>query len=393
MDYGTYFFTNIASVTAFAICIGLLAWFWRGIAGMRWFAAALAVGWVKLILQGLEGKAPDVLTSMVANELYLVSFVLQFMGFRWFVVRAPFRQRWPWFLLAFLLVLYTILYICRVPYTGNLMNIPFVAVCGISAWMLLRHGKGAFHILSRCAAVILLADMCVAGYRAILTNYRYMCPWETLDAHTDPQWLYSLAAMAFLATFMSMSFLWFLVAELGRVLAEQARTDPLTGILNRRAMEELALRETARSIRHGHPLCMIMIDVDNFKLLNDTRGHVAGDCMLQAMVGTIQTMLRASDLFARNGGDEFALLLPDTPPAAGLLTAERIRRAVEELEIPFDSGTLRITICAGVTQLDSPVDGWESMTRRADAAMYTAKLRGRNQVSTMYSAEWSSGAL
>jgi diguanylate cyclase (GGDEF)-like protein len=393
MDYGTFFFTNIASVTAFAICIGLLAWFWRGIAGMRWFAAALAVGWVKLFLQGLEGKAPDVLTSMVANELYLVSFALQFMGFRWFVVRAPFRQRWPWFLLAFFLVLYTTLYICRVPYTGNLMNIPFVAVCGISAWMLLRHGKGPFGILSRCTAVILLVDMCVAGYRAILTNYRYMRPWETLDAHTDPRWLYSLAAMAFLATFMSMSFLWFLVAELGRVLAEQARTDPLTGILNRRAMEELALRETARSIRHGHPLCIIMIDVDDFKHLNDTRGHAAGDSMLQAMVDEVKNMLRASDLFARTGGDEFAILLPDTPPSAGLQIAERIRHAIETIEVPFESGLLQITISAGVTQLGSPVDGWESMTRRADAAMYAAKQRGRNQVASMFSAEGSPNAL
>jgi diguanylate cyclase (GGDEF)-like protein len=259
--------------------------------------------------------------------------------------------------------------------------------------MLLRHGKGPFGILSRCTAVILLVDMCVAGYRAILTNYRYMRPWETLDAHTDPRWLYSLAAMAFLATFMSMSFLWFLVAELGRVLAEQARTDPLTGILNRRAMEELALRETARSIRHGHPLCIIMIDVDDFKHLNDTRGHAAGDSMLQAMVDEVKNMLRASDLFARTGGDEFAILLPDTPPSAGLQIAERIRHAIETIEVPFESGLLQITISAGVTQLGSPVDGWESMTRRADAAMYAAKQRGRNQVASMFSAEGSPNAL
>ncbi|MDR3724496.1 MAG: GGDEF domain-containing protein [Terracidiphilus sp.] len=392
MDYGTFFFTNIASVTAFAICIGLLAWFWRGITGMRWFAVAIAVGWAKLFLQGLEGKVPVVLSSMIANELYLVAFVLQFMGFRWFIIRTPLRQRWPWFLLALLLILYTILYLCRLPYTGNLMNIPFVTVCGISAWMLFHYGRGPFRILSRYTSVILVADMCVAGYRAILTNLRYMRPWETVNADADPRWLYSLAGMAFLATFMSMSYLWFLMAELGRVLAEQARTDPLTGILNRRAMEEVALRETARSMRHGRPLCMIMIDVDNFKHLNDTRGHAAGDCMLQAMVCTIKNMLRASDLFARTGGEEFAVLLPDTSPSAGLQTAERIRHAVEALEVPFESGPLRITISAGVTQLGSMVDGWESMMRRADAAMYTAKQHGRNQVSTMFSSEKTTDA-
>jgi diguanylate cyclase len=180
---------------------------------------------------------------------------------------------------------------------------------------------------------------------------------------------------------MVMCYLWFLVTELGRVLAVQARTDPLTGTLNRRAMEEIALRETARSIRHCHPLCMVMIDIDNFKHLNDTRGHAAGDRALLGLTSTICTMLRASDIFARTGGEEFAILLPDTTATDGLVTAERLRRAIEELVINYETGPLHITISAGVTQLQSSVDDWEAMMRRADAAMYAAKERGRNSVS------------
>ncbi len=126
------------------------------------------------------------------------------------------------------------------------------------------------------------------SYRAGLTNMRYIRPWETVHAQTDPRWLYSLALVAFLATCMVMCYLWYLVTELSRVLAEQARTDSLTGALNRRAMEEAALRETARSIRHGHGLCMIVLDVDHFKQLNDTRGHAAGDCALQALVSQVK---------------------------------------------------------------------------------------------------------
>jgi diguanylate cyclase (GGDEF)-like protein len=384
MHYGTFFFTNIASVTVFTVCIGLLSLYMRKIVGLRWFAGALVVGLAKLVLQGLEGYAPTVLTGMVANELYLVSFVMQYLGLRWFVVRTPAPGRLVWGATGGILAVYTLFYLLKVPYTGNIVNIPFLAVCGVSARMLLRRGNEAFRMLSRFAAAILCADICVASYRAILTNLHYMRPWETVNAHSDPRWTYSLAAMAFLATFMVMCYLWFLVTELGRELAVQARTDPLTGVLNRRAMEEAALREISRSVRHGHPLCMIMIDIDNFKRLNDTRGHAAGDRALQAMTAEIKSMLRASDLFARTGGEEFAILLPDTAAPACLVTAERLRRAIEDLEIPFESGPIRMTISAGVTQLGKSLNGWEAMMRRADEAMYAAKQQGRNQVSAIF---------
>jgi diguanylate cyclase (GGDEF)-like protein len=380
MDYRTFFFTNIASVTVFTVCLSLLVWFNRRVQGIRWFAGGLIVGLFKLILQGLEGKVPTVLGGMLANELYLISFIMQLMGLRWFVVRKPMRSRWPLMAIGLVLVVYTIMFLLRIPYCGNVINIPFVVVCGASAWILFKHGSGPFAPVSRVSAVILCAEMGVAAYRAFLTNLSYMRPWETVTAQPDPRWLYSLAAMAFLATCMVMCYLWFLVTELERELAEQVRTDPLTGAMNRRAMEEAALRETARSIRYGHPLCMVMIDMDNFKHLNDTRGHAAGDCALQAFVRQVKTMLRRPDLFARTGGDEFTILLPDTPVPAGILTAERVRLAIEALEASFETGPIKFTVSVGVAQLDSAQGGWEAMMQRADAAMYEAKEHGRNSV-------------
>jgi diguanylate cyclase (GGDEF)-like protein len=273
------------------------------------------------------------------------------------------------------------MFLYHIAYGGNVMNVPFVVVCGASAWMLLQSGRGPFSAVSRVTAVVLLGQLGVAGYRAILTNFKYMRPWETVDAHTDPRWLYSLASAAFLATFMVMCDLWFLVTELQRELAAQACTDPLTGAMNRRAMEEAALRETARSIRCGYPLCMIMIDIDNFKHLNDTRGHAAGDHALKALVHEVRGMLRTQDLLARTGGEEFAVLLPDTPASSGVLAAERVRRAIELLEVPFATGPIKFTISAGVAQLD-PARGFEGMMRLADEAMYEAKEHGRNLVST-----------
>jgi diguanylate cyclase (GGDEF)-like protein len=364
-------------MTVFTACVCLLAWRNRDVVGMRWFAGGLFVGLVKLILQGLEGKVPAVLGSMVPNELYLISSLLQLIGFHWFVVRRPFRHRWPFVVLGLSLAVYTAMFLGKIPYSGNVINLPNVLVCGASAWMLFKHGRAA---VSRTAAVIVSAQAGVMAYRAVLTNFRYIRPWETVHAQTDPRWLYSLAVAAFLATCMVMCYLWYLVTELSRVLAEQARTDSLTGALNRRAMEEAALRETGRSIRYRHQLCMVVLDVDHFKELNDARGHAAGDCALRALVSQVKTMLREQDLIARTGGEEFTILLPDTPASAGLVVAERVRQAIEALEVPFEDQPIRFTVSAGVAQFDPAQGGWESMMRRADSAMYEAKEKGRNSV-------------
>ena len=382
MHYETLFFANIASMTVFTVCISLLAWHNRRVVGMRWFAGSLIVGLVKLILQALEGKVPPFVSSMLQLQLYLISFTMQFMGLHWFVVRKPIRHRWPFVGLALALVVYAVLYAEKIPYSNNVINIPFVMVCGASAWILFRHGRGAFATVSQMTGIILCGEMGVAAYRAVLTNERYAQPWKLIHVKTDPEWLYSLAAMAFLATFMVMCDLWFLVAELQGELNMLARTDPLTGALNRRALEEAALREGARSIRYGHVLCMIMLDVDHFKKLNDTRGHAAGDCALQALVQTVKLLLREQDLLARTGGEEFTIMLPETPASKGIVVAERIRQAIEALEVSFATGPIQFTVSLGVAQFDASHGNWEGMMQHADMAMYEAKEHGRNSVAT-----------
>jgi diguanylate cyclase (GGDEF)-like protein len=367
-------------MTVFTVCIILLAWYNRNLKGMIWFAASTAAVLTKLVLQGLEGRI-SVVSGMIANELYLVAIVMQMLGLYWFVVRKPLRNRWFWGALVLVLVVYTIMYFGRIGYGGNVMNIPFVLVCGASAWILLKHGRGPFAAVSRVTAAIVFCEMLVAGYRAVLTNMLYVRPWETVNAESDPRWNYSLASMFFLSTFMVMCELWFLVTELQRELAEQARTDALTGALNRRALEEAALREASRSIRHGNVLCMIVMDIDEFKQINDTHGHAGGDAVLRALVTKAKTMLRVQDLIARTGGEEFTILLPETTVASGIEAAERIRKAVESLEVPYETGTIKFTVSLGVAQFNLAQGDWESMMRRADLAMYEAKELGRNKVS------------
>src|ERR1035441_6156956 len=122
MDYRTFFFTNIVSMTVFAVSVSLLAWRNRSVVGMKWFAGGLLVGLVKLILQGMEGKVPAVLGNMVPNELYLISSVMQLAGLHRFVVRRPFRHRWPFAAIGLALAAYTVMFLARIPYSGNVIN-------------------------------------------------------------------------------------------------------------------------------------------------------------------------------------------------------------------------------------------------------------------------------
>jgi diguanylate cyclase (GGDEF)-like protein len=139
-------------------------------------------------------------------------------------------------------------------------------------------------------------------------------------------------------------------------------------------------REVARSLRSGHTLCLLMIDVDHFKALNDTFGHSAGDMALQGVVTQISGLLRTQDLLARSGGEEFAILLPETSRDRGQLVAERLRAEVEGMDFRYEDSTLRLTVSIGVATLDPHCADFEALMRRADSAMYTAKRLGRNRV-------------
>ena len=126
MDYGTFFFTNIASVTVIAVCISLLAWNNRRVVGLRFFAVAQIVGLSKLILQGLEGKIPLFFASLCASDLYLLSILLQCMGLRWFVVRKSLPRFWPWIAYAIVVVAYGGAFIAGLPYSYNIVNLSFI---------------------------------------------------------------------------------------------------------------------------------------------------------------------------------------------------------------------------------------------------------------------------
>jgi diguanylate cyclase (GGDEF)-like protein/PAS domain S-box-containing protein len=164
-------------------------------------------------------------------------------------------------------------------------------------------------------------------------------------------------------------------------LKQQARMDYLTGIFNRRHLVEQGEIELARAIRYGKPFSLLMLDIDHFKQVNDAHGHRAGDRVLVELGGLLNSTMREVDVVARMGGEEFAILLPETDGQQAAEVAERLRRVVAENPVILDSGTkLQVTVSIGVASLDSSVANIDILLNRADDALYRAKETGRNKV-------------
>ncbi|MDR1935423.1 MAG: GGDEF domain-containing protein [Candidatus Accumulibacter sp.] len=170
------------------------------------------------------------------------------------------------------------------------------------------------------------------------------------------------------------------IAELEKALKEAqqaAFADPLTGALNRRGFERAYAREMARSRRSGGSLALAMIDLDDFKALNDRYGHLAGDQVLAHLVRVLQDSIRPSDVLCRFGGEEFVLMLPDTPVDSACKAVRRFLSEFSSRRMP-DLGQA-VTFSAGVVSHDHP-ESLEEALRRADAAAYAAKRAGKNRI-------------
>ena len=165
-------------------------------------------------------------------------------------------------------------------------------------------------------------------------------------------------------------------------LYESATRDGLTHVLNRQAFTDLLSAEFAYALRHRAPLSVLMIDIDHFKVVNDTHGHPAGDHVLIGVARTLSGALRTEDILARYGGEEFVVLLRETYLDAAKLCAERCRRVIEAAEFLYADARIHVTISIGIALLKEtgPVTA-EALVKLADDRLYEAKSQGRNRVS------------
>jgi diguanylate cyclase (GGDEF)-like protein len=176
-----------------------------------------------------------------------------------------------------------------------------------------------------------------------------------------------------------------ILGDLARIVMDElelrklATTDSLTGSLSRRGFRDEAARDFALARRHKNELSCMVVDIDHFKRINDTHGHAAGDAVLQGLVNVCNRNLRASDYVGRVGGEEFAIMLPQTSGKDALEAAERLRDAVEREVFETPAGKVRITVSLGIAPCDKSVADIDALLRRCDVALYGAKSGGRNR--------------
>jgi diguanylate cyclase (GGDEF)-like protein len=201
----------------------------------------------------------------------------------------------------------------------------------------------------------------------------------TIFIQNQAQILYASSLIIFV--FLMTALLVLLTAQkFQKELLDQSRQDFLTKALNRRAFEGIVEGEWSRALRHDHPTSFLIVDIDHFKKVNDQYGHSAGDNVLVDVSSIAQTVLRQEDIWCRYGGEEFAVMLPETGGKEATAIAERLRCVIEQARITTRNGPLKVTVSIGASERTSGRTHWGEVLEVADQALYKAKSSGRNCV-------------
>ena len=318
-----------------------------------------------------RGKVPDLISIGLANFLIWGGVLFQLIGSQRFFGLKP--KVLPRLLLVIGLTLLSIWFIEGAPnYRARLMISVLYMACMFSAHAYLIYTRGSSSFAHRFALGILLTALASQILR-FATAWIYPLGTGILD--TTPQNLIYIIAYPFVMLLFAIALV---VVATDRVRAEfehLATHDSLTNALTRRHLTEVCQQELERCSRHGRVMSVLLIDVDHFKSINDSKGHQAGDRVLVQFVASVQTLLRRADVIGRLGGEEFVVLLPETSIEVARVVAERIRSKVTELSDPAP-----FTVSIGVTTNRTTADSVDGLMARSDAAMYQAKEKGRNQV-------------
>ena len=195
----------------------------------------------------------------------------------------------------------------------------------------------------------------------------------------DSTWLYYLLAVALLLLVVIGAIAGYIYVLNCRI-KEQSIRDPLTGLYNRRYLDETLPRELSRAQRELTPLSIVMIDLDHFKIINDTYGHAAGDTVLKKTASCLLESIRQNDFICRYGGEEFIVVMPGMPIEQALERMEAFRKKIQNTTITYNTHNLSITVSGGISMFDTHNTTRDELLKAADEALYTSKTHGRNQI-------------
>lgn len=346
------------------------------IKGLDEWALAPAILFLATLLFGARGAIPNFFSILIANLFLIVGAALLYFGSQRFLGCKPSLRLWAGVILVVLVPLAWVSvvqphYGVRIGITSALMALMSFA----HIRLILRHAPRTFSTYFTASSLLVLALAQILRFRSA-----FGLPAEDaiFDNFQPVQTAYiSVHALAILTTTIGMVLM--ATDRLRGELEHLATHDSLTGALNRRAVIEAGELELARCRRNHGIMALLMIDLDHFKIINDSHGHPVGDRVLIDFVARVKSLLRQPDRLGRFGGEEFVALLPETPLTEARVVAERLRAMIEAKAEDLPPYTVSIGI--SVSRLDDT--GFDEIIMRADAALYQAKRAGRNRVESM----------
>ncbi|MEO8159989.1 MAG: GGDEF domain-containing protein [Arenimonas sp.] len=346
---------------------------------LRWWIVATVAHPFGFLLIGLRALVSDWWSTVLSNVLIAVAFAAFAISLRIFN-GSPQRRGRLYALIAATAALAT--WYTRLDPNESLriggISVLFALLLGSSARSIYRKGQPRSPIAHITGGMFLLGTAVLAWRGLVYLFVPAAIPISPFEATPLQIGVFALGGL--LPVVSTIGYL-LMCTEFNQLeLAKAANLDYLTGICNRRAIEDLAARSIAAARRHGIPMAMMIIDVDHFKRINDELGHQAGDVALVETVKRIRDSLRSEDLVGRLGGEEFVAVMPSTDAGSALAAAERMRSAFADLPMQIDGKEMTVTVSVGVAVLDAHDRQYAHLLRRADRAMYGAKTAGRNKV-------------
>jgi diguanylate cyclase (GGDEF)-like protein len=346
--------------------------------GMRLWASAMLMETMTWILVAARGAIPDAFSLVVANGLKAGAHALILAALCEFQRRSV--ERWQYYVPVVLAMLMAAVFAddIRSRFIWGSLIFGFQVV--LIARVLLTHAETRAGRAWRLLLVGIIAILYVLALRALTALYgvgEFAQPQNAIMPH--PVQIFTYVAIMATALLGSIGFVLLVKERTDREIRELAMTDSLTGIPNRRALMEMAEHILPR--RDGSPMALLMIDVDRFKRINDTHGHLAGDAVLRQVARLLIGRLRSADVLGRFGGEEFCVIAPDTDAEGAMMLAESLREIVAFEPIATERGVLQVTVSIGVAQCPAgTVRQLKDILTEADAALYAAKEGGRDRV-------------
>ena len=344
------------------------------IRGLAQWSCAFLLLFVAGVLIGGRGVLPDVVTISVANFLLWSGVYLCYVGTQLFYGVAP--RIWPWMLLITIALLsslwYSLVqpdYVVRLACFTALMSLLFA----VHAWLIIKHGGVAFATVMTSLVLVSMTGIQLMR----LVTFRMIPPHSGITDSSIYQVIY-ITSFSIVALLLAIGLVLMATDRLRAELEHLATHDSLTSALTRRHMDDACRIEMERTRRNGRSMALVMMDLDHFKTINDTHGHLAGDQVLINFVFNVNALLRPADQLGRFGGEEFLLLLPETSMEDALQVAERIRAQCAASADTRPGASCTVSVGVAATRHDR--DTVDALMARADAAMYRAKDNGRNRV-------------